>query len=291
MTKAQNIKFLMDLGIPKATAEKMTAGIPDTATETPQAEIDEAFQTITTHQTELFTNGEDYKKAIKDAGDKKLGEAMTKAEKKIISISGLKADEIVGKKYDEIVELAWKKVSTSGDKGTAEVQAELIKVSEELKKVREEEIPAIKSQVEAEKLSFKTEAALTKLVGTLKLRAGVDMDDALILIRQKAEKAGYKVTVDDKMNVTFTDAEGGKIMTEDKKAFRSNSDILGALLGGQIEKSKADDKDEKQHIIKTDDKDDKQKTGQQGLTTNHNLEKARKHAEKLAETKDTGAGS
>lgn len=285
MKKAQNIQFLMDLGIPKEKAEKMSANIPDTATETPQEEIDEAFQTVTTHQNDLFTSGDTYKEALKKASDSKLGEAMQKAEKKIVTISGLAKDEIAGKKYDEIVELAWKKVSTSSDSTTAEVQAELTKVSNELKRVQEEEIPAIKSQVETEKILFREDTALMKFVGGIKLREGVDMDDAMILIRQKAAKAGYKFAVDDKLNFEFVNAEGKRIMTEDKKGFRSNTDIVGELLGGQIEKSKADKKDDKEKIVKTDDNADDKKE-QMGSAVNHNMNKAREHAAKLAETKD-----
>lgn len=282
MTKAQNIKFLMDLGVPKDRAEKMCAQIPDSATATPDTEVDEAFQSITTHQSELFVNGDVYKKAIKDVGDKKLGETMTKVESKIVKIAGLTAEEIKDKKFDDIVDLAFKKIGASTDKSTEEVQLELRKVSDELKKVREEEIPSIQKQVDVEKALFREDTALMKLVGGIKLRAGVDMDDALILIRQKAAKLGYKLKVDEKFNVEFTTEDGNKIMTDDKKTFRSTGDVVGVLLGGQIEKSKADNKDDKDKIIKTDDNKDKD-SDRMGSTVNHNLEKAKAHAKKLAE--------
>jgi len=162
---------------------------------------------------------------------------MSTAEKKVKKIAGLTEDETKDKKFDEIVDLAWKKAASNSNKSVEEVQAELRKVSDELKKVREVEIPEIESRVESEKTKFKLDNALTKTVGGLKLRKGVDLEDAMILVHQKAARKGYKVSIDDKNNIVFTDSEGNKVKSADQKNFLTSNDILNELLEGQIEKS------------------------------------------------------
>lgn len=249
MNKTQAKSFLKGLGLKSEQIEKLVKHIPADAEESSTEDLDAAHESISQHQIELFQNGETYKTAIKTAADRKLAEAMSTAEKKVKKISGLTDEETKDKKFDEIVDLAFKKAGSNANKSVEEVQAELRKVSDELKKVKEEEIPAIQSQVEKEKKKFLLDNAVTKTVGGLKLRKGVDLEDAMILVYQKAERNGYKVDIDEKNNIIFTDKEGNKIKSQDQKNFLTSSEILNTLLEGHIEKSGAPEPKPGQTVI------------------------------------------
>ena len=241
MNRAQNIKMLTDLGYPKTIAEKMSANIPVDAPATPEEDITSALESAVTHQRELYTNSDEYKTTLKGINDAKLAEVSKKFEKKIIALAQLTADEVKDKKADEILDLAWSKAAKMGDKTTEQVQAELIKKDAELKRLQEEEIPKIKAEVETQISNFKSESALMKSLSGIKLRKGIAQDDALEMIKIKANKAGYKVTLNDKNELVYTNADGSKIVTEDKKGFLGVKEIHDKFLDGFIEKSNADE--------------------------------------------------
>ena len=89
----------------------------------------------------------------------------------------------------------------------------------------QEEIPKIKAEVETQISNFKSESALMKSLSGIKLRKGIAQDDALEMIKIKANKAGYKVTLNDKNELVYTNADGSKIVTEDKKGFLGVKEI------------------------------------------------------------------
>lgn len=284
MTRAQNIKMLTDLGYPKAIAEKMSANIPVDAPATPDEEIETALEACVSHQRELYTNSDEYKTTLKGINDAKLAEISKKYEKKIVALAQLSAEEIKDKKTDEILELAWSKAAKMGDKTTEQVQAELIKKDAELKRLLEEEIPRIKSEVDTQILNFKSETALMKSLSGIKIRKGFNQEDVLEMLKIKANKAGYKVTVSDKGELIYTTKEGGKIMTDDKKGFLDAATINSKFLEGFIEKSNADDDNDKnKKTIITPDPDKKDKGGKQGQVVNAGLSKAEEHARRLRE--------
>lgn len=283
MTRAQNVKMLTDLGYPKAIAEKMSANIPTDAPETPEDEITTAVEAVVSHQRELYTNSDDYKTTLKGINDAKLAEVSKKFEKKIISLAQLTSDEVKDKKADEILELAWSKAAKMGDKTTEQVQAELIKKDAELKRLQEEEIPRIKSEVETQILNFKSEAALMKSLSGVKIRKGFNQEDVLDMLKIKANKAGYKVTVSEKGELIYTTQEGGKIMTEDKKGFLDAATINSKFLEGFIEKSNADDVDAGKGKTTVVVPEGEKKERKQGESVNAASSKAEAHAKRLAE--------
>lgn len=292
MTKAQNIKFLMDLGIPEAQAKKMSIGIPDSGVdELPGAELEEALTSAVTHQRELYTNGDDYKTNLKKVKNDAAAEVFKKAQKRIMTVAGLSAEDVKDLDYDAIVELAWTKVAKKGSKSEEELQAALNEATGRLKTLEEEEIPKIKGEVENEKKNFKIENALLAMITTSKIRKGVDVDDMVLLIRNKAKKSGYIIDIDDKGNITMTNEDGSKINTEDKKNFMQPKDIVTKFLDPYLEKSGAPDPDDKKKgtFKGDDDDDDDSKGGGNGskkkLGSFHktSLSKAEEHAQKLGE--------
>lgn len=281
MTKAQNIKFLMSLGISKEKAEKMSIGIIDTAAEMPETELNEISDSVLSHQSELYVNSQAYKDNIKAVKDRALAEVHTKAEKKIKQIAGLTDEEIKDKKYDEIVELAWKKSSSNMDKTAASIQEELTKVSEKLKNYEEVEIPKIRSEVESEKLRFKSDTALSKKIAALKIRQGVEHDDLLLMVKLKAEKLGYKAEIDDSGDIIFKNADGTKILSQDKKNFVPTADIINTFLDPFIDKTNVSQTSKESIMIDKEKQTDKSVKGNQGTAVNAAIEKAQKHAEAL----------
>jgi hypothetical protein len=282
MTRAQNVKMLTELGFPKAIAEKMSANIPTDAPETPEDEITTNVEAVISHQRELYTNSDDYKTTLKGINDAKLAEVSKKFEKKIIALAQLTADEVKDKKADEILELAWSKAAKMGDKTAEEIQKELIKKDEQLKDLLENEIPKIKADVQLQINSFKSESALMKSLGGLKLRKGIAQDDALEMIKIKANKMGYKASLNEKGELVYTNADGSKIMTEDKKGFLDTNSIVGRFLEGFVEKSNADEPEPgKKTTVIVPEGTKKEKN--QGEAVNAASTKAEMHAQKLAQ--------
>lgn len=259
----------------------MSIGIIDTAAEMPETELNEISDSVLSHQSELYVNSQAYKDNIKAVKDRALAEVHTKAEKKIKQIAGLTDEEIKDKKYDEIVELAWKKASSSMDKTAASIQEELTKVSEKLKHYEEVEIPKIRSEVEAEKFRFKSDTALSKKIAALKIRQGVEHDDLLLMVKLKAEKLGYKAEIDEAGEIIFKNADGSKILSQDKKNFVPTGDILNTFLDPFIDKTKMSETSKDSIQIDKEKKPDNQGKGSQGTAVNAAIEKAQKHAESL----------
>jgi hypothetical protein len=282
MTKAQIVKLIMDLGYPQAKAEKLTAGVPDGGTEVAAEDLDDLLTSCISHQHELYKNGDDFKTAIKTASDKKMGEINGKFEKRIITLAKLTPEEVKDKKADEILDLAWAKASKMGDKTADEIQEELRKKDEELRKINEEVIPGIRKEVDDYKMNFRSDNALLKELGAIKLRKGLDIDDMLMIVKNKATKSKYKMGFDDKDAFAFMTEDGTRIATDDKRNFKTNKDILTQMLDPYIEKSNADDDGEdgeggKKKIII--DEKDKKITG--GKSVQDATARALKHAESL----------
>lgn len=273
---------MKSLGISQEKAEFLSKNIPSDSPETAQTELDEIYQSVVTHQNDLFKNGDEFKNALKDKHAQALREVSQKSEAKVIKIAGLTAEEVKDKKYDEIVELAWAKASRLNDKTSDELQAELVKTSNELKRLQDEEIPKIKSEVEADKLKFKSHMATLEHVSKLKLRTGTDAEDAIILFDQKLARNGMKKDFDEKGQMIIVNLDGSKVLSEDKKTMLGTGEIFTKLLDGQIEKSGAPEGDDKKKAIITPDKDKKEAL-KNGSVVNANLNKAAEHAKKLAE--------
>lgn len=280
MTKAQNIKFLIGLGIPKERAEKMSIGIADTAVETPAAELEEVDEVIRTHQSELYTNSDEYKTLQKSIKDKALAEAYQKAEKKIVNIFGLTAEEAKDKKYDELVELAKTKAASNKDKTTEEVQKELTRVSDELKTAMEVTIPSIRAEVDQAKSVFLLDNSFAKTLSSKEfpLLDGFELNDVIESIKRKAESKGFKVSVDDKGELEITNADGSKITTADRKGFMSPKEILKDIANPFLKKSKAGEEDTEHHEITIDEKQ-KEDFKKLGTAVSSGVAKALKHAE------------
>lgn len=294
MNKSQSIKFLTDLGVPEARAKKMCTSIPDDATVTPDDELEEALTSAVSHQRELYTTSQEYKDKIKSLRDGSMGEARTKASKKIVDIAKLTAEEIKDKSFDEIVDLAVIKIGKNGNKTTEELQVELQRVNEELRKANEEVIPGIRKEVDTEKENFKNDAALYKSITGLKLRKGVDHEDVMVIIKAKAAKLGYKISRDEKDETVFTDADGNKLQNAEKKAFLKSNEILTSFVDSMIEKSNAREEDEdeeeddnggKPGARKAIIKDKKKPEERQGSAVSAARKKAEDHAKAMLEKK------
>ena len=252
-------------------------GVRDAA-ETPADDIESAIASVSAHQVELYNSSDEFKNAVKNIKDKALAEVHAKAEKKIAQIAGLTADDVKDKKFEDIAELAFAKASKGSTKDIEQVQAELIKKDLELKRLVEVEIPNIK-------VEMATESALLKQISSAKLRKGVSAEDMLILVKSKATKSGYKIGVDGNGELTITTKEGEKILTEDKKNFLTSKDVLNSYLDAMIEKSNADDTDDKKVVVIDNKTVDKKQVEAGGTVVNANLVRAQAHAKSLADAK------
>lgn len=288
MTKAQNIKFLVSLGIPEDKAKKMSGDIPDTATETAADDVEAALTSAVAHQRSIFENDVDYKKKIQDA---EIGKQRDIFEKKIIKLSGLTAEDVKDKKLEDIVSLAFDKAGKSKDATGEELQKKLREALDKITKLEEEEIPNIRKQVDNDRLVLKTEGGLMKHIGSLKKVKGADPEDLLLLAKTKAAKRGYQIQSSENGEITFLDSKGAKLMTADGKNFLQPKDVLTELLDGFIEKSNAGDPPAgggkgKETITVDDDANKNKQKNHRPSVMEQNLEIARKHAESMKKDND-----
>lgn len=290
MTKAQNIKFLMDLGITEDRAKKMSIGIPESGVEEfSNTELEEVLISAVDHQRDLYTNSDDYKTNVKKIKNDTVGEIYKKAQKKIISLSSLTPEEVKDKDYEEIVDLAWTKMSKKGTVSEEELQKELNIVSLKLKTLEEEEIPKIRSEVDNEKKNFKIDNALLSMLTGLKVRKGSEAEDMILLIKTKATRAGYSIGLDEKGAIEIKNEDGSKINTEDKKAFMQPKDLITKFLDPFIEKSGAPDPEDKnkgKHKIDDDDDNEAGANGKAKQMTSYQKEamnRAKDHLKNLAD--------
>jgi hypothetical protein len=273
MKKEELIKFFMSLGATKEQAETLTK---NTSNDGDSVDGTEILDGIVKHQRSLFENDVTYKKSIQDSEMAKQRDIF---EAKIKKIAGLTAEETKDKKLDDIVALAFERASKSKDATADDLQIKLRAALDENKRLTDEEIPNIKNQVEVEKKEFKKVALLNKELSTIKIRQGVDAEDALILAKAKAEKLGYKIELDEKGDLTILTGQGAKITTSDGRTYLSSKEILSNLLDGFVEKSNGDDDKKKAAVVIDDNKKEKQ-NGRQTVVQ-QNLENARAHAESL----------
>lgn len=212
--KDKLIKILMNVGVSEANA-KLIADEQGDATKINETEI---LNEIKAHQLSLHENEPSIISKIESSV---MARERDKVERKIKQLFGLTAEEIKDKKMEEIIALAKTKANAPNDKTLNDLQQELLDKTNQLKDLTENQIPAIRAEVESDKKKFLINEKLTKKVSSYKLRN--PLEDVMASVQMLNSQ--YDIDLDDKnelvykvkgQNLLVKNPDGTKFMTADE---------------------------------------------------------------------------
>lgn len=218
--KEKLLKLLLAIGISKANAELMIDEEAD-PTKVDDAVILSEFKA---HQLSLHENDPSIIKKIEGT---QFAKVRDEVERKLKQSFGLTREEILDKTTDEIIKIAKAKANATTDKTVTELQQEILDKNNELKAIRETEIPAIKSQVENEKKQFKISDILTKKVSSYSLRNPLEYVTASV----GADDPLYDKDLDENGELVYY-LKGSKLLPKnaDGTKFLNSDDIIKSKL-------------------------------------------------------------
>jgi hypothetical protein len=229
-------KLLLALGFTEAQINAASA-------ETPTATLEELTKAAQLHARQLLENDNEFVTAIKAKGKAEVYDVYERAFKK----HGLKAEELKdadgkAKKPEEVVKLLTDKANAGKDQTLQDLQNENVSLKAEVEKLKTEEIPTIKSQVEEEKNKLKINILRAKkLQGMGELRNPLEVIEAALDYEFNGK---YKVELNEKGDdIIFKDKNGLQVKNAAGTAFLSADEILKDALTRNkfIAESNADD--------------------------------------------------
>lgn len=232
-------KILKAMGLTDAQIKAMDGDAP-TAVET------DITKAVADHQRTLLENDSAFLSPIRDKAKAEIHTSYEKALKK--AGLNLTDDEIKTKSAEDKIKALAELASKGKDKTVDDLNAELMATKSELLKLKDEEIPAIKAGVDAEKKTLKLQHTISKEILRLteegkNLRNPLDVVESA-LYKEFGEK--YTLDLDDKGSPVFKDKTTGVgIKTADGTKMLSHEDILKEAMtrGKFLAESNADDKD------------------------------------------------
>lgn len=236
MKKEQFIALLLLAGVPSARIEELKANMEK---EDYQPDMD-AFKTdIRTHQLSMYKNDSDLVSEIRNS---EAAKQLDIVDRWIKQEFGLSSEDIKDKKTRELISVAKAKAMENSNKTNEELSNENMQLKAELKKVREEEIPNIQSQIEQDRKALKIEQAIEKLA-----KDGFEYRnpfDAVYNSNKIAISQKYKWELNESGELELIDVKTGlKAKTQDGTNFLNPKDLWKETSknNGFLKESNADD--------------------------------------------------
>lgn len=236
MKKEQFIALLLLAGVPSARIEELKANMEK---EDYQPDMD-AFKTdIRTHQLSMYKNDPDLVGEIRSSEAAKQLDIVDRWLKQEF---GLSSEDIKDKKTRELIAVAKSKAMENSNKTNEELSNENMQLKSELKKIREEEIPNIQSQIENDRKALKIEQALEKLA-----KDGFEYRnpfDAVFNSNKIAITQKYKFELNESGELELIDTKTGlKAKTADGTNFLTPKDLWKETSknNGFLKESNADE--------------------------------------------------
>lgn len=223
MTKEETIALLKGLGFPSAHIKTIEDNwdkkdfVVDPSTMIPD------FQTA---QKELYEDDPDIVQAIDAKAKGRERDIMERAVKKAF---GLSAEETKDKDFNAIIDIAKKKVTGSSDKTTQELQEKLLAAEIENKRLLEEEIPTIKTQVDKDRKAVKVEVMFEKVANELAAELIAKNPKAMRMPFATALKTA-KVLLNESMDFDIDDKDENILVVKDKKGLKIKASSGTAFL-------------------------------------------------------------
>lgn len=225
MKKADLIALLIKIGVTKENAEKIAASTPEDSTET--FDIDTLVTEFKSNQLNLLKNDPEL---VNEIQNKEKAKQLDMFERKIKQTFNLTSEEIKDKKFDEIIALAKSKANTGMDKTTEELQAQIQQLTIENKRLTEEEIPKVRSEVDLHKKKFDIENKLSSLIPSGDDKIRLPFETVKKLVKMDIDEA-YDVDLNDKGDLVFK-VKGSDLMAQnaDKTKFLTADEIIMGRL-------------------------------------------------------------
>lgn len=240
MIKQDLIKFLASLGVPQADAEKASCLVPDTGTaQLDVTATDAIVAAFKQKQIELVRNDKTIVEEIQRAEAAKRNDMWrTKIKKQ----TGLTAEEIKDKNDEEVVAMAVNKLRTKGDQTNEQLQAENIALANELKKLKEEDLPNKDKEVEGRIKAIEIDNKLKNTIAELPKKLRVSLTAGIATLKEKFGNT-YDFDINDKNElVIFT--KGSKLQPKSKDGTKllTAVELITETLDGEklLENSGAD---------------------------------------------------
>lgn len=244
MKKSILIALLLGMGVSKANAEKMAKGSPDDGDTMEQKDIDAMLAAHKEQQVALMENEPALIEKIQKSEKAKL---FSEIERKLKQNFGLTSEDIKDKKIDEIIVLAKTKVTTNNDKTNDDLQKEILKLTNEKKKLEEEDIPKLKNETVLFKKNFDLKNLISKKVPTGDDKLRLPYETVLKLVNSDLFEL-YDLDLDDKgepvLKVKGSDL---KPKSKDGTKFLTLDEAIGSVLETHqaLKKSNAPDDNKK----------------------------------------------
>lgn len=219
MKKSLLIAFLIQLGLTKEQADKLTANTPeDGGTDIPKEEIDAIILGHKEKQIELLKNDKEFVSDIQKAESIKNFDMWTT---KLKQATGLTAEEIKDKGYKDIIALAVDKVRKKGDVTSEELQQLNLKLENELKDLKENILPGKTTEVE----QFKRDLTISHKLETMIMSKKLGVSPTVAKAAVKAMMDGkVKLELNDAGELEIFQAGEGKLKLKKK----DNTDFMNA---------------------------------------------------------------
>lgn len=268
--------FLKGLGVPAATVTALKKADEDKDSDLDTAPLIEDFKTA---QRKLLENDPEI---VSEIARKEQGKILDMVTKKIRVGFNLDSASIKDKKIDEVISMAVDASAKNSDKDLKTVQEENTKLAAQIKKYEDEDIPAIKADVEKQKKTFLINQKLQKKIPVADLRVPIETVD-LVLNNQLL--GAYDLDMDDKGEVLiFNKGTRLQAQSADKSKLLTLDDVVGETLKKNkfIKESNAEDIDpatgKKKEIQPDKQKDEELK---KKIAANPHLKKAMEHEAEL----------
>ena len=205
-------QFLKKIGVPSSTISKLQ-GEEDLNVEEFATAYKDSFK-------DVLQNDPDFIQPIKD---EVRGTELSKMEHKIKKTFALEAEEIKGKKFDEIISLAFEKTKNTIAGGNDELQSKMIELSKENKRLIEEVIPAKEAEASNQIKTFKKDLALRS---TLSKKSLIVSPEVVLPAIQSFLSSQYEIDVLDSGELDVKTKTGLKPLNQDGTKALSFDEIL-----------------------------------------------------------------
>jgi CTP-dependent riboflavin kinase len=277
--KKKIIAILIAFGVAKAAAEKHTEKVPEE--DDAEFDVDKLLSDFQDKQKDLLKNDPEFVKSVSDPAVAKTNDIwLSKFKQK----TGLSAEEVKDKKTVEIIEAGVEKIRKKGDATTEQLQTENLALATELKKIKEEDLPAAKTEAETVRKRLELENKVAKSLPKIGKKIRVDEDVALITLNTKLAQRGIVLSVDENGELVAKTKDGLGVKNKDGTKLLNAIELFTEVLdeGKLLENSGAGDGGGTggagtSTITTQVDKDDKEKLYQQFP----HLKAAEEHKEKI----------
>jgi hypothetical protein len=225
--KKKLMTILLAFGMTKALADKHLATVPDE--DDPTFDADKFIADAKANEKELLRNDKEFVGDIQKAEGAKRNEMW---RTKIKRETGLTAEEIKDKTDEEIVKMAVEKLRKKGDQTLEQLQAENVKLTADLKKVMEEDLPGKDLEVANHKKAITIEAKLEKKVMSLPKKLRIGTIAAIATVREKLG-SNYIIDLDDSGEIQILTKDKLKPKSKDGSSFLTADQLLTEILDSE----------------------------------------------------------